>query len=94
VDDSLDGHQDEGLEDLFEDGEYLFRRRILVFVEVAHEVALLAVLHDDLQFVLVLVQLVVVDLDQVGVRELLHQLDFHQRLVDLEGVHVDLLQSE
>lgn len=35
----------------------------------------------------------VVDLDQVRMYEFLHHVDFFERLLDLEGVHVDLLEG-
>lgn len=94
MDDPLDRHQQEGLEDLPEDGQDLIGRQRLPLRGVAHEVALLAVLHNDLQLLLLLVEVVVVDLHQVGVRELLHEFDLQQRLLSLEGAHVDLLEGE
>lgn len=92
VDDALDGHEYERVEDLPEDAENFLGGHLLVLGEVAHEVALLAVLHNDLQLLGVLVEVVVEDADQVGVLEFLHELDLQQRLVDLEGIDVDLLE--
>lgn len=73
MDHSFDSHEYERVEDLPEDLEYLLSAHFFVLSEVAHEIALLAVLHHDLQFLCVLVEVVVVDADEVGVLELLHQ---------------------
>jgi hypothetical protein len=58
------------------------------------EIALFAVLHDDLHLLLVFIEVVLVDPDQVGVGELLHEFDLEECLFDLEGVYLDLLEGE
>lgn len=48
VEDALDVHDDEGLDDLLEDAEYLSNRQLFILLlEVVEQIALLAVLHDD-----------------------------------------------
>ena len=95
VEDALHVHDDEGLHDLLEDAQdFLHRQLLVLLLEVAQQVAVLAVLHDDLEDLVLLVETAVVDLDQVGVHELLHYVNLLQRLLHLERVHVDLLQGE
>ena len=92
---SLDVHDNEGLGDLPEDANDLLHRKLLVLaLVVVEQVALLAVLHHDLQQLVVLVEVAVVDLDQVGMHELLHHFDFPQRLLIVKGVHLHLLQGK
>jgi hypothetical protein len=48
--DALHVHHDESLDDLFEDAQYLLRGELLILLfEVIQQIAVLAVLHDDLE---------------------------------------------
>lgn len=77
MEDALHVHHDEGLHDLLEDAQYFLRSELLILLlEVVEEVAVLAVLHDDFQEFILLIEVTVVDLDDVGVYELLHHIDF------------------
>lgn len=58
------------------------------------EIAEGTVLHDDLHLLFLLVEVVVIDLQQVGVGELFHEFDLLHGLLDLEGVDFDLLERE
>lgn len=94
MDHSLHRHHQESPQDLPEDIQDFCRREgLLLGLEVA-EIAEGTVLHYDLHFLLFLIEVVVVDLQQVGMGELLHQLDLLHCLFHLKRVHFDLLQGE
>ena len=58
------------------------------------EVSLFAVLHDDLHFFFIFFEVVLINFDQVGVCEFLHEFDLKEGLFDLEGIDFDLFQCE
>ena len=64
MEDTLDAHHDEGLYDLFKNSEDLLNAKLFIFLLViVQKVAFLAVLHDDFQLFVFLIEVGLVYLD-------------------------------
>lgn len=95
MEDPLDTHHNEGLYDLFKYSEDFLNAQLFIFLLIViQKIALLTVFHNYLHLFALLVEMGVIDLDQVGMHELFHDLDLLQCLIALEGVDVDAFQGE
>lgn len=95
MEDALDVHDDECLNDLFEDSENLLDCELFVlFFEIVEQVAFFAVLHNDLEQFIILIEVVFINFDEVGMYKFLHDVDFFEGLVDFERIYMDAFECE
>lgn len=94
VHDSLCAHSDEGIDDLLEYIENECSGSVFVVADEVRQVPAFAVLHNDLELFFFLIEMMLYDLHEVGVLELLHDVDLELSLFRLEGVHLDFFVGE
>lgn len=93
MDDSFDVHSYEGLNNLLEDiHNFLDGDVFLVFFEVAEKIALLTVLHEDLEFFLAIVR-ELVDMDEIGVLDFPHDINLFESIFNFKGIDLDLFEG-
>ena len=94
MDDSVCADDDKGRNELPQNLKNVCGWQIKVLLCEMREVAALAILHDDMQKFLVLLEMMLVYSDEIGVVELTHDFDLTLGLLRVEGVDLDLLVGE
>lgn len=95
MEDPLDAHDDEGLDNLFEYSKNFLNAQLFIFLFIVVEkVPLLTVFHYYLQLLAFLIEVGVINLYQVWMDELLHDFYFLQCLIALERVYMNSLEGK
>ena len=80
-------------ENVLKHRSYFSELFLFIFV-VVQKVTILAILHDDFQLLIFLIEVRVVDLDEVRVNKFFHDFNLFESLIAFEGVYSDSFQSK
>ena len=87
MEDSLDVHHDEGLNDLLKDTKNFLHRQLFIFLLiVVQKISLLAIFHYDFELFAFLIEMGVIDFDEIGVYKFFHYFYFFECLISFEGI--------
>lgn len=74
---TLDVHDDKCLYNLFEDPQNLLYTQLFIFLfEIVKQVSFFTVLHNDLEQLIALIEMVLINFDEVGMYKFLHYVNF------------------